>query len=92
MSVRMALAKLSACAAGCAVVGVCAVHVAEPAAAKTEYRKVKQIKQAKPVKRVVRQALRKTKRIRRVTQKAPCCEPEVAVAAAVPQYVPPLPP
>ena len=44
MSVRMALAKLSACAAGCAVVGGGAVHVAETPAAQGQYRKVKQVK------------------------------------------------
>jgi hypothetical protein len=47
MSVRMALAKLSACAAGCAIIGGGAVHVAEKQAAKTEYRKVKVAKVAK---------------------------------------------
>jgi len=69
MSVRMALAKLSACAAGCAVVGGGAVHVAEAPAQETQYRKikqVKQVKQAKPVKR-------KIKRIRRVIKKTTCC-------------------
>ena len=67
MSVRMALAKLSACAAGCAVLGGGAVHVAEPQAATIEYRKIKQVKR-QPIKQVVRQAPRKTKRIRRVIE------------------------
>ena len=56
MSVRMALAKLSACAAGWALVGGGAVHVAETPAEKGEYRKVKMVKTEKPVKRVVQRA------------------------------------
>ena len=44
MSVRMALAKLSACAAGGALLGGGAVHVAEQPARQVQY--VKQVKAA----------------------------------------------
>ncbi len=50
MSIRMALAKLSAAVAGGALVGGGAVHVAEPSAKNQGY--VKHVKQAKPVRTV----------------------------------------
>ena len=68
MSVRMALAKLSPCAAGCALVGGGAVHGGETPAKQTQY--VKHVKTAKP-RQVVRQAQapRKVKRVRRVIKR-----------------------
>lgn len=92
MSVRMALAKLSACAAGCALVGGGAVHVAETPAAKGEYRKVKMVKTVKPVKGVTPRAQpRKTKRVRRVIKRTCCVQPQMAMAPMPPPppYIPP---
>ena len=51
MSVRTALAKLSAAAAGGALIGG-AVHVAEPQAAETSYRSAKMVKTERPVRYV----------------------------------------
>ena len=85
MSVRMALAKLSACAAGCAMIGGGAVHVAETQSAKTEYRKVKVAKTAapaktyQPVKRVVRREQPRTvKRVRKIIKRTCCEQPQMA--------------
>ena len=47
MSVRTALAKLSAAAAGGALIGG-AVHVAEPQAAETSYKSAKMVKTERP--------------------------------------------
>ena len=56
MSVRMALAKLAACAAGGAVLGGGAVHVSEaPSTGEIHHTKPIKIKQAKPH-RVVKRA------------------------------------
>ena len=55
MSVRMAIAKLSAAVAGGALIGGGAVHVAEPPARNPQYVKhVKQPKARRVVKRTVR--------------------------------------
>ena len=86
MSVRMALVKLSALAAGGAVVGGGAVHVAEAPAAKVQYVKQAKAAPARVAKRkIVRTAAaepRKMKRIRRVVTKTVSCAP-----AAEPQQI-----
>jgi len=82
MSVRMALAKLSACAAGCAIIGGGAVHVAETPAKDVQFRSVKMVKgeKVKPVKRVIRTAAapRTVKRVRKIVKKT-CCEQQMAM-------------
>jgi len=77
MSVRMALAKLSAFAASGALIGGGAVHVAEAPAAQTQY--VKHAKKPKVQRRpVARAAPRKTQRIRRVVERSTTCAPQEA--------------
>ena len=86
MSVRMALAKLSAAAAGGALLGGGALHVAEPPATNApSYKSVKgpasaspkYIKQ-RPAKRVAEKP-RKVKRARRVIEEEECCTPQMAM-------------
>src|SRR5688572_3096179 len=91
MSVRMALAKLSAFAASGALIGGGAVHVAEAPAAQVRY--AKHAKQAKPARRpVVRAAPRKTHRIRRVVERTTTCAPQEAAPVPLPApYIPPPP-
>ena len=86
MSVRMALAKLSAAVAGGALLGGGAVHVAEPQIANgTSYKQVKHVKGEKPkyVKHIAKRVApkpRKVKRIRRVVEETPkCCQPQMAL-------------
>ena len=66
MSVRTALAKLSAAAAGGALLGG-AVHVAEPQAAETSYRSAKMVKTERP--RYVKER-RAERTVRRVAARA----------------------
>ncbi|TYC85509.1 PEP-CTERM sorting domain-containing protein, partial [Novosphingobium sp. BW1] len=69
MSIRTAIAKLSACAAGCAVIGGGAVHVAETQSETTEYRKLKQAKVARPAKRLSpKEKPRTTRRVREIVK------------------------
>ena len=99
MSVKTALAKLSVAAAGGALLGGGAVHVAEPAKAAVDYKTVKSIKTERPVhtkliKRVIAKP-RMVKRIRRVVEEeqTPCCQQQMAlVPLPVAQPLPPLPP
>ncbi|HMP55969.1 MAG TPA: PEP-CTERM sorting domain-containing protein, partial [Novosphingobium sp.] len=97
----MAIAKLSAMAAGGALVGGGAVHVAEAPAAQVRYAKTAQAAPAKRVKepRVtaqrVAQAPRQTKRIRRVVARTTTCaptQPDMAMRPVPAPYMPPLPP
>src|SRR5688500_2579775 len=89
MSVRTALAKLSAAAAGGALIGG-AVHVAEPQAAETSYRSEKSVKTERP--RYVKQERpvvpRRERTVRRVVERE-CCEEEQY--AMVPIPLPQLP-
>src|SRR3990170_7218375 len=89
MSVRTALAKLSAAAAGGALIGG-AVHVAEPQAAETSYRSDKTVKIERP--RYVKQQRtvvpRRERTVRRVVERE-CCEEEQY--AMVPIPLPQLP-
>ena len=101
MSVRMAIAKLTAAAAAGAVVGGGAVHVAEPQAASTEYKVdgetdadgLVDIKTGPQVARrhIPRQPAepRVQHRLRRTIERE-CCE-EQEVAMGVPLPLPPLP-
>src|SRR5687767_8457555 len=94
MSIRMALAKLSAVAATGAIVGGGATHVAEPSAKDKGY--VKQLKQvkAKPVKRVVQRAQPRTvKRMRKIvrTETNRVCAPAQDALMAVPLPAPVIP-
>ncbi|MBV1689668.1 hypothetical protein KRR38_18760 [Novosphingobium sp. G106] len=66
MSVRMAIAKLSAAVAGGALIGGGAVHVAEPPAKNPQY--VKHVKQAKARRVVKRPARRVVPRAARVIE------------------------
>ena len=99
MSVRMALAKLSAFAAGGAIIGGGAVHVAEAPASQVQYVKhakpAKRVAVAKPAKRKIARvaaAQPKMRKIRRVITKSYSCEaPAPQMAMAVP-YMPQLPP
>ena len=92
MSVRMALAKLSAFAAGGAIIGGGAVHVAEAPASQVQYVKhakpAKRVAVAKPVKRKITRvaaAQPRARKIRRVITKSYSCEaPPPAMAMAVP--------
>src|SRR6188474_1125466 len=90
MSVRTALAKLSAAAAGGALIGG-AVHVAEPQAAETGYHSAKMTKTERP--RYIKHRARRTvppreRTIRRVVERE-CCEEEQY--AMVPIPLPQLP-
>ena len=92
----MALTKLAAFAAGGAVIGGGAVHVAEAPASKVTY--VKHAKQAAApvrhhaVKRVAQSQPRKVKRVRRVvTRTYSCAQPEQPQMAMMPAYAPQLP-
>src|SRR5688500_7905209 len=90
MSVRTALAKLSAAAAGGALIGG-AVHVAEPQAAETSYRSAKMVKtEQRPryIKRAERTVPPRARTIRRVVERE-CCEEEQY--AMVPIPLPQLP-
>lgn len=103
MSVKMALAKLSAAAAGGTLLVGGAVHVAEPQAATTSYKSIKSVKQVKRP-RVVKQK-KKTpkvvKRIRRIIDRPFECGPGqqigpdgkscYAMALAPVPYLPPMP-
>jgi hypothetical protein len=97
MSVRMALAKLMAFAAGGAVIGGGAVHVAEAPAKNVEYVKRAKRVAVAPVKRVKAKRIVaadpvKQRKIRRVvTRSTTCAAPEPQQMAMVP-YMPPLPP
>lgn len=75
----MALAKLSACAAGGALIGGGAVHVAEaPATARPQYAKQAPV-QTKARRHIARPAAapeRKVRRIRRVVTRPATCEPQ----------------
>jgi len=64
----MALAKLSACAAGCALIGGGAVHVAETPAKEGHYRSVKGDKRVAVVRTVkpVRHLAKRTYRVKTV--------------------------
>src|SRR5690606_36959660 len=96
MSVRTALAKLSAVAAGGALVGG-AVHVAEPQAATTSYKAGKVAQAEQPVKYVKQQPRAertippRQPRIERVIEKEVCCEEEEYAMVPVPMPLPPLP-
>ena len=95
MSIRMALAKLSALAATGAMVGGGAVHVAEPSAKDKGYVKhLKQVKQ-KPVQRTViaRAQPRTVKRMRKIvrTETNRVCAPQQDALMAVPLPAPFLP-
>ena len=84
MSVRMALAKLCACACGGAVIGGGAVHVTESAQPRHAY--------VKKTKRVVYSSVKRpAKRVRRVvTQTRAACPP--AIVTVTSQGIPvPLP-
>src|SRR3990167_379600 len=90
MSVRMALAKLAAVAAGGALVGGGAVHVAEPQAEVVEYKSAKPqaLRYVKEQPRAHRAIPKRTKRIRRVIEEQDCCEEQVAM---IPIPLPQLP-
>ena len=96
MSIRTALAKLAACAAGGALIGGGAVHVAEtPKPGAPQYVKHGKIVQTvKPrVRHIARPAPRKVRRIRKVvTTTTTTCEPQQQMAMAAIPYLPPLPP
>ena len=90
MSVRTALAKLSAAAAGGALIGG-AVHVAEPQTAETSYRADKSVKAAPRYvkeRRAERVVPRRERTVRRVVERE-CCEEEQY--AMVPIPLPQLP-
>src|SRR5690606_4066679 len=89
MSIRTALAKLAAAAAGGALVGG-AVHVAEPQAARTRYKSVKQVKAERPVKSVKPQ-VRRAVPPSPVPPPLPPEQPVETEVAAVPIPLPPLP-
>ena len=97
MSVRMALAKLAAAAAGGAMLGGGAVHVSE-APSKGEIHHVKPVKvsRAKPAKRVIarRAAPREVHRARRIvtTTTTKSCAPAQQMAMVPVPYMPPMPP
>ena len=79
MSMKIALAKLSAAAAGTAVIAGGALHVAEEQVATTDYKSVKDTPALRYVKedRVVeRQVPRTTLRKRRVVKRTVECVPE----------------
>ncbi|MFY8194966.1 MAG: PEP-CTERM sorting domain-containing protein, partial [Novosphingobium sp.] len=92
MSVRMALAKLAAAAAGGAMLGGGAVHVSE-APSKGEIHHVKPVK-VKKAKRVIARApaKRQIHRARRVvtTTTTRTCEPAQQMAMVPVPYMPPL--
>ena len=96
MSVRMALAKLSACAAGCAIIGGGAVHVAEKPSKEVQYRKVKMVKGEAPV-RTVKHVVHKdkprmVKRVRKIVKRTCCEAPQMAMVPLPAPYIPPAPP
>src|SRR5688500_12089711 len=87
MSVRTALAKLSAAAAGGALIGG-AVHVAEPQAAETSYRSAKMVKtEQRPryikERRIERTVPRRERTIRRVVERE-CCEEQQYAMVPIP--------
>ena len=87
MSVKTALAKLAAAAAGGALLGGGAVHVAEPQSADvTTYKSSKPV-YTKHAKRVVLETPKKVKRIRRVIEDDACeesCTPQMAMVPIPP--------
>src|SRR5690606_41521014 len=90
MSVRTALAKLSAAAAGGALIGG-AVHVAEPQAAETSYKSAKMAKTEAPryiKERSAKRVVPRERTARRVVERE-CCEEEQY--AMVPVPLPQLP-
>src|SRR5690606_152164 len=91
MSVRTALAKLAAAAAGGALVGG-AVHVAEPQATQVDYKSGKTVKAAAPVKyaKAPPPAPPRQRVVRRVVEEE-CCEEEEYAMVPVPMPLPPLP-
>ena len=94
MSVRMALAKLAACAAGGAVLGGGAVHVSEaPSAAEMHHVKPIKVKQVKA--RHYAKVVRPVQRMRRVvktTVTKTCQAPQQQMAMMPVPYMPPAPP
>jgi hypothetical protein len=108
MSVRMALAKLATFAAGGALLGGGAVHVAEQPARTVQYVKHAKrvcanggsgpncrIQQRRPAVRRVATAPRQVKRARRIVKRTvtyPAPVPQVAMAPMPAPYMPPLPP
>ena len=97
MSVRTAIVKLAATAAGGALLGGGAVHVAEsPKTTNPQYVKHAKVspvaKRAAPHRahRVIPQ--RQVKRIRRVITRTTTCEPAPQMAMAAIPMLPPLPP
>ena len=97
MSVRMALAKLAACAAGGAVLGGGAVHVSEaPSTGEIHHVKPIKIKQERVAHYVERRAPRAIHRARRLvkvtttTTTRSCAAPQQYALAPVP-YMPPMP-
>ena len=98
MSVRMAIAKLTAAAAGGAIVGGGAVHVAEPQAAQVDYKtdeeaapaELVSVKDEPTARREIPPRPREQRRLRRVIE-TECCEEEPNYALAQPLPLPPLP-
>ncbi len=95
MSLRTAIAKLSICAAGGALIGGGAVHVAEsPATAHPQYIKHEKrvaVKQPHHATRLVMHTEpRRIKRVRRIVKRTMCCEqgPQMAM---VPMPAPMMP-
>ena len=80
MSVRMALTKLCAVAAGGAVIGGGAVHVAEGANARTSYSKQRTMYAKHAPKRVIHRTAARTGKVRRIVTKTTttCATSEVA--------------
>ncbi|MFM1982728.1 MAG: hypothetical protein RJB22_1447, partial [Pseudomonadota bacterium] len=105
MSVRMALAKLCACACGGAVLGGGAIHVADTKAGGRYHspymamaaKSVRPIAR-KPAPYVAKRPRRVVKRIRRITTTSVTCAPKMIEIAtttapmAAPAFAPPAPP
>ena len=99
MSVRMAIAKLTAAAAGGAVVGGGAVHVAEPQSAQVAYKSDKDAQEDEvelayakgepTARRTIPPRPREQMRLRRVIETEGCEEEVGAMGAPLP--LPPLP-
>ncbi|UUX99508.1 hypothetical protein [Sphingomonas sp. J315] len=90
MSVRMALAKLCACACGGAVVGGGAVHVAETRAERGYQQQRQSVKQGVVQRRVVKRPLRK-RVVRRTVTTTAQCQPQVVTVTSQGTAIP-LPP
>ena len=87
MSVKTALAKLSALAAGGALVGGGAVHVAEPPAATTTYKSEQVVKGPQPVKYIKEEPRRVPKTVlreRRIVTEEECCQEIAMVPVPLP--------